>query len=274
MQLELFKNNMRSYTLLFPFLVVITMLTGCLSYKDIVNFQDGHDLNEEKFEQIRNAYTIQIQPGDILQITVHSSNQIEAQRFNIMTVQEVTQAIRIGAGNNLSEPLGYIVDREGYIDMPVIGKVDVLNRSIEEAKELIEDKIADTGYLRDQNIQIRFLSFRITVSGEVNYPGSYIIQSQRINILEALGLAGDVTIFSNRDNILIIREKNGIRSFGRLNIKSKDIFDSPYFYLQPNDVIYVEPHRAKVMAAPDPASRYMSIVTGTLTIITLILALK
>ncbi len=261
---------------LYPFLLllVVTMFTSCLSYKDIVNFQDGQDLDQEKFEEIRNTYAVQIQPGDIIQIVVHSSNQLEAERFNIMNVREATQMARMSGGNNLSEPMGYIVDQEGYIDMPVIGKIDVLNKSVEEVKKMIEAKVAETGYLRDQNIQIRYLSFRITVSGEVTRPGSFIVQSQRINILEALGLAGDVTIFSNRDNILVIREKNGIRSFGRLNIKSKEIFDSPYFYLQPNDVVYVEPHRAKVMAAPDPASRYMSIVTGTLTIITLILALK
>lgn len=256
------------------FFVVVTMFTSCLTYKDIVNFQDGQDLDQQKFEEISNSHAIQIQPGDIIQIIVHSTNQLEAERFNIINVRESTQISRMGTSGGFSDPLGYMVDQNGYIDMPVIGKIDVLNKSVEEVKVAVEAKVAETGYLIDQNIQIRFLSFRITVSGEVTQPGSFVIQSQRINVLEALGMAGDVTIFSNRDNILVIREKNGIRSFGRLNIKSKEIFESPYFYLQPNDVVYVEPHKAKVMAAPDPASRYMSIVTGTLTIITLILALK
>ena len=109
--------------------------------------------------------------------------------------------------------------------------------------------------------------------GEVNSPGTYTIPSQSLTILEALGMAHDVTMFSKRDNILVIREKNGVRNYGRINLKTKEVFKSPYFYLQPNDIVYVEPHKSKILAAPDPASRYISTIMGTISFVLLLLKL-
>jgi len=166
------------------------------------------------------------------------------------------------------------VDRKGNIEMPVLGKVQVQNLTIDELNELVRKKVEATGYLKDLSVQVRFLTFRVTILGEVNTPGTFTIANPKINILEALGLARDITLFSNRDNILVIREQNGIRNYGRINLKSREVFKSPYFYLQPNDVIYVEPHRTRVLTAPDPATRYISTILGIVSLATLILTLS
>jgi polysaccharide export outer membrane protein len=157
--------------------------------------------------------------------------------------------------------------------MPVIGKVEVAGRTLEEVRDLVHQKVAATGYLKDLSIQVRYLSFRVTVLGEVNNPGTYTIPSQKITVLEALGMAKDVTMFSKRDNILVVREEQGKREYGRINLKSKDIFSSPFYYLKPNDILYVEPHKSKVLNAPDPVSRYLGIVLGIATLVTLIMTL-
>lgn len=263
-------------SILYILLISITLSgSGCLFYKDIVNFQDGDDLEDGRLDSITNFAKWTIQPEDILQINVYSSNQEAAEQFNIMDSRLMAQTMRTGGGGGggLMEPIGYRVDFEGNIDIPVIGNVRAKGKTVEDIKREVELKVNETGYLNDVNVQVRYLSFRLTILGEVNAPGSYIIQSQKMNILEAIGLAQDLNIFANRDNVLVIREKDGVRSYGRLNLKSKDIFESQYFYLQPNDIVYVEPHRAKVMAAPDPASRYISAVVSVVTLFTLIFTL-
>jgi polysaccharide biosynthesis/export protein len=269
-------KHIKKYVLPLALLALLPTLSSCLFYKDIVNFQDGRDLDDGRLDSISNFAKWTIQPEDILAVTIYSSNQEEAERFNIMDSRVLGQQMRMGgagAAGAQMEPLGYRVSSQGTIDVPVIGKIQAQGKTVEEIKYIIEGKVASTNYLPDVNVQVMFLSFRITILGEVNAPGSFIIQSQKMNILEALGLARDMTIFANRDNVLVVREKEGVRSYGRLNLKSKDIFESPYFYLQPNDIVYVEPHRAKVMAAPDPASRYVSGILGIATLVTLIITL-
>lgn len=243
-----------------------------MTYRDIVNFQDGQDLRDGVIDSITNYTKWTVQPEDILQITVYSSNVAEARRFNLLDNQAFVQMQQQGQiGSGISEPIGYRVNTGGMIDMPVIGMVVAKDRTLEEIKNEVQRRIAETGYLPDVSVQVIFLSFRITILGEVNGPRSYIVRSEKVNILEAIGLAGDVTFFSNRSNILVIREKQGVRTYGRVDLKSRNLFQSPYFYLQPNDIIYVEPHKAKIMAAPDPVSRYLSVVVGVVSFITLII---
>ena len=255
-------------------ITIVLSVSSCLSYKDIVNFQDGQDLGDGRLDSIANFSKWTIQPEDIIQINVFSSNQVAAEQFNIIDVRSLAQMQRQGSGAaTIMEPLGYRVDSDGYIDMPVIGRLFVKGKTVEEVKREAERRIIATQYLRDVNVQVVYMSFRLTILGEVNAPGSYIIQSQKVNILEALGLAKDLNMFANRDNLLVIRDKNNIREYGRLNLKSKDVFQSPYFYLQPGDIIYVEPHKARVLSTPDPATRYTSTIVGIMSLITLVLAI-
>ena len=245
--------------------------SSCLTYKDIVNFQDGSSLGVGISDSVINHHEVRLKTDDIVQVIITSFNKEEAERFNLLNSQQSQQNFNQLSNASISDPFGYRVDSKGNIELPVIGACQVAGLTLEESKELIFKKITATGYLKDLVIQIRFLSFRITVLGEVTNPGTYTIPSQKITLLEALGLAHDATLFSKRDNILVVRESNGKRNYGRVNLKSKEVFQSPYYYLQPNDLIYVEPHKSKILSAPDPASRYVSTVIALVSLMFLII---
>jgi polysaccharide biosynthesis/export protein len=258
---------------LFFLLAIGYGVTSCLTYKDILNFQDGQDLSTGRLDSITNFAKWTIQTEDILMVNVFSSNQEAVRQFNIMNPGAMGNMQMFG-GQRMSEAMiGYRVDSEGNIDIPVIGKVRAKGKTTEEVKIEVEQKIRATEYLKDVNVQVTYLTFRITILGEVNAPGSHILMSQKVNVLEAIGLSGDLTLFANRDNILVIREKENVRSYARLNLKSKEIFNSPYFYLQPGDIVYVEPVTARILSTPDPATRYTSTIVGIASLITLVLTL-
>jgi polysaccharide export outer membrane protein len=262
--------------LLFVITVVglVFPLSGCLTYKQIVNFQDGDDLKTGRVDSIANSVLIRLQPDDVVQITIGSYDEESANKFNILDFRSQVQMARVGGGGaTIAEPIGYRVDSEGYIDMPVLGRVNVMGLSIEQLRDSIHNLVDATGYLKDVNVHVRFVSFRITILGEVNAPGVYTITNTKITILEALGMARDVSVFSNRDNILVIREENGVRTYGRLDLKTKDIFESPYYYLKTNDIIYVEPHKSRILGTPDPVTRYVGTIIAVATLITLMIAL-
>ncbi len=222
---------------------------------------------DKTVDSIAKVNLVHVKPDDALAINVYSYAAEEADRFNIVANPKTTSGIV------LSDPVGYRVDSKGSIDMPVIGDVHVEGLTIEEIRDTVFQKIKATGYLKEFTVQVIFLTFRITLLGEVGSPGSYTVSSQKLTILDALGLGGDLTMFSNRDNILVIREIGGKRQYGRVDVKTKEVFSNPYYYLQPNDIVYVEPHRSKILTAPDPVSRYMGIVAGLLGILALVIAL-
>jgi polysaccharide export outer membrane protein len=252
---------------------LLLTLNSCLTYKQIVNFQDGEDLADGRIDSIANKAVVRIQPDDVIAIFVSSYEREEASRFNIFEVEAQMQASRGTGSGTVSEPYGYRVDSKGDIYMPILGQINVKGLTIEEVTNLISGKVAQTGYLKDHSVQVRFLTFRITILGEVNVPGVYTIPNNKITVLEAVGLANDLTVFSNRDNILIIREENNKRTYGRVDLKTKEVFKSPFYYLQPNDIVYVEPHKSRILATPDPVTRYVGTFIALATLITLIIAL-
>jgi polysaccharide export outer membrane protein len=254
------------------YFILFCSLTGCLSYRDIVNFQDEQNKLLLAGDSMIAYQSIRLQPEDILQVLISSYNKEEASKFNL-TVNPAGVGQNANTGASVFDPVGYRVDKNGNIEIPVIGVIRVAGLTPEEAKELIYEKIKSANYFKDFNVHVRFLSFRVTVLGEVNSPGTYTIPSQKLTILEALGLARDVSLFSKRNDILVIREQNGKRIFGHLDLNSKNIFSSPWYYLQPNDVVYVQPHRAKILAAPDPASRYVSTAIALVSLVLLFLRL-
>jgi polysaccharide export outer membrane protein len=264
-------KNLKAFLIL---LLFSGTFTSCLSYREMVNFQDGESLGRNGGDIIPPVTSLRVRTDDLLQVTINSYNQEEALRFNIVSNQSQVQLSAQGTNTaTLADPLGYRVDSRGEIDLPVIGPVSVSGRTLEQIRDTVHARVKATGYLKDLNVQVRFLSFKVTILGEVNSPGTYTIPSQKINVLEALGMAKDVTMFSRRDNILVVREEEGKRMYGRVNLKSKELFNSPFYYLKPNDVLYVEPHKSKVLSAPDPASRYLGIVLGIATLATLIATL-
>ena len=256
-----------SSLLLLSFLLIFS--TGCLRYKDIVNFQDGDKLPLNQSDSILNNTHLKLKSDDIVQVIITSYNKDEAAKFNLFSGQN--GLIQSGANLSVNDPLGYRIDSKGQIELPVVGQIHVEGMTMEEMRDEVYKRVKETGYLKDLNVIVRFLSFRVTVLGEVNNPGTYVLSSQKVTILEALGMAKDVNLFSKRNQILVIRETGGKRSYGRINLKSKEFMNSPWYYLQPNDIVYIQPHSAKILAAPDPASRYISTIIAAISLFFLFL---
>lgn len=229
-------------------LAVLLILCSCGSTKKIAYFQDlGYESETSGISQP----TTVIKPGDQLIIVVTSSKPELALPYNLYSVRsqmgQSTQAANLSSttyGNFVrNETEGYMVDIEGYINFPVLGRIHVAGLTREEISKMLEATLRD--FMPDPIVTVTFINFKITVLGEVARPGAYNVSMDRISLLDALGMAGDMTVYGERSNILIIRETNGVRETARLNIKSKSILASPYFYLQQNDVVVVEPIGAR-----------------------------
>lgn len=239
---------------------------GCIQHKSLISFPE-EQFQQQSPEAILNSLEILIQPEDLLYITVHSFDLEAAQPFNLKPLDnQVQQQNNV---NTLELFEGYFVDKEGNIDFPVLGKVSVEGLTLEAAKYKLAEQIQP--YLKDAVVNMRFLNFRVTVLGEVNRPGMVRTNNRRITLLEALGLAGDLTSYANRTNLLVIREQEGQRSYSRLSLTDPTIFESPYFYLQQNDVIYIEPIQAKTATVADPVTRAISYASGVVALLTLII---
>lgn len=221
-------------------------------------------------EEIANSVETRIQPDDQLSIRISSLNPESDALFNTGELNTPQAGINFNPAVNSVGAIGqgYLVNKEGFIDFPVLGKLQVAGLTTAEAKALINAQL--TEYLKDPTVNIRFLNFKVTVVGEVNRPTTFTVPSERINVLEALGMAGDMTAFGKRENVLVLREKAGVRSLTRLNLNSKDVLQSPYFYLQQNDVVYVEPDRKKEVQA-STNTRLLSVFVAAVSIVTLIL---
>ena len=223
---------------IFLLICISFFITSCVSKQEIVYFQ-----NAKKFETIVNTdtFTAKLKVGDIVGIYVSTLDQTVTKPYNLVKVSGGTQ----GAG----ELIDYLIDIDGNIDYPVLGKVKLLGLSIEEVKTLFKKKFADSQLLKDPVIIVRILNFRITIHGEVNSPGVYPVSGERISILEALGMAGDLTIKGRRDNLMVIRDFNGTKTISRIDLTTKELFDSPVYFLTQNDVIYVEPNNSAISNA-------------------------
>ena len=223
--------NFKKYK--FVWLLVLSTATSCVSPKKMVYFQNMEV--KEEIEVVKNFET-KIQVGDILSINVSAVDGEAVLPFNLYDVP-ITQ----GA---YGDPLTYLVDIAGEINFPVLGTIKVSGSSTKELTKSLEGKLKD--YIKNPTVNVRIENFKITVLGEVKNPGTFKIDNERISIIEALGLAGDLGIQANRNNILLVREINKERKFVSIDLTDKKLFASPYFYLAQNDVIYVEPNRTKI----------------------------
>ena len=245
--------------------LVMLCASGCVARKDLISLQ-----NVPAADQTIQWVEPTVQPGDILHIAVYSTDPEAAAPFNLQATL-TPNAIAAPHQHTLEMFLGYGVNSEGTIDFPVLGRIAVGGLTLPQVRDTIERQLRI--YLREATVSVRFINFRITVLGEVNQPGTFTVSSPRITLLEALGKAGDLSPYANRTNILHIREQNGKRTYTRINLQADEIFSSPVYYLQQNDIIYVEPNRAKIAAVADPATRAITYATGALSVITLLIAL-
>ena len=223
-------------------LLLVALMCSCISNKKLIVLKT---VTEETAEELNKVMKPQPEPrikiNDALIITVSALDPEAVLPYNLANV-----AYSSPTSNTIPSTASfqyYTVDEQGNIDFPVLGKLYIVGMKLSELKELIENKLR--GQLVDPIVSIRFLNARVTVLGEVRNPGTYMLNNGRMTLLEALGIAGDLTQYASRSNVLVTRENNGKVEFARLDLRSDEIFTSPYFYLQQNDVVYVEPNQAR-----------------------------
>ena len=189
-----------------------------------------------------------IQSGDIIHISVAGNSVEDAAIFNLpLTTQSVGTTLG-GSNLQIGNSVGYQVDSLGIIKFPLLGEIAVLGLTKDQVGRLISKQLLDKKILVNPIVNVRIQNFRITVLGEVAKPSIFYLPNERLTLLEALGYAGDLTMFGKRDNVLLIREESGIRNFNRINLQDSKLFTSPYYYLHSNDILYVEPIKARVTA--------------------------
>lgn len=218
-------------------LVSLSLLSSCGSRKDTVYFQNT--IGYETMNDIEN-YELRFKEGDILGIYVSTLVPEASIPYNLI-------AISSQAGSSSSaQGIDYIIDSNGNIEFPVLGAVHVSGLTIAEVKDLLRNKLVQGGHLKDPTINVQLKNFRVTVLGEVKNPGTFIVPGDRINVLEAIGMAGDLTIKGKRDNVMIIKEYNGTKIYSRIDLTNKSFMKSQAYFLSQNDIIYVEPNRSAI----------------------------
>ncbi|MEM0992967.1 MAG: polysaccharide biosynthesis/export family protein [Bacteroidota bacterium] len=250
------------------FLAICYLATSCVPHKKLVLFGEENVENRElgqlgraidtvtldgRIEPILKQNELRVKPDDILYIFLYTSNPEVAAPYNIVPGEQQRNSV---------DPVtqGYLVDANGYIDYPNIGEVYVKGLTRGELKDKLEGLLLE--YVENPVVKVRFLNFQVFVQGEVRRPGVFQFQDENVTILEALSYAGDFTELANREKVLVIREKDGERQYAELNLLSTDIYNSPFLYLEQNDVIYVEPLTAKTSAVVSAPVRYINIIGG------------
>ena len=248
--------------ILFVFLAIALFVCSCSSTKDIAYFQNKLVDQPEKIDKHAG---IVIQPKDQLSIVVSSRNPELVAMFNLPVVSyQAGSEVMSSSGYN-QRLMGYVVDNEGYIDFPVLGKLKVSGMTRWELADMIKNKLVNDGLLSDAVVTVEFMNFKVSVMGEVASPGTYTIQGDKVTVLQALSLARDLTIFGKRDKVSVIREKDGERVIYEINLTDVDMFKSPAYYLQQNDIVYVEPNeiKARQSTIDDKGLRLTSILVSS-----------
>ncbi len=239
----------------------IILFSSCASKKDLIYFQADSLQLETAYEN----YSPKLQTGDILTINITADDVRATEPFN------QTSSYQVGAlqTNNPFIPT-YTIDRNGEIDFPKIGKVKLSGKTRVEAIEILRNLVGK--YIVNPGVNISIRNFQITVLGEVTRPGTFIIDNDRISLLEAIGLAGDLTINGVRQNILVVREENGRKNEYRVDLTKRESLNSPVYFLKQNDVIYVEPNDARIQSSKytQNTSIFVSIAGLIITIIAVI----
>ena len=225
------------------FIFSVLLLSACSSYKKVPYLQDEHVM--KNIQESRPMHDVKIMPKDLLTITVNTADpEVEVADFFNLTVQSSYNTTRPTSLSQQPTLQQYLVSNEGTIDFPVLGSLHVSGLTKGEAEDLIREKLAV--YLQNPIVTVRMSNYKISVLGEVARPGIFTVNYEKINIFEALSLAGDLTIWGMRDNVKLIREDAfGNSEVINLNLNKTDIVNSPYYYLQQNDVLYVTPNKSK-----------------------------
>ena len=238
-------------------ILVLVVLSSCSFSKKIVYLQSDKEIKATS--EITN-YEPLIQPDDEVTIVVSAENPEVAVPYNIVTT---------GNGVASSAQQGYLIDKEGNIDFPILGKIKIGGLTRIQAVNKIKSLLAND--IKDPTVNLRVTNFKVSVLGEVGSPGLKSIQSERLTLLDALSMSGDLTVYGKRNSIMIIRENEGIRTIEKVDITRRDFMTSPYYYLAHNDIIYVEPNKTKINSSAIGPN--VSIIVSILSLVTTILFL-
>jgi polysaccharide export outer membrane protein len=236
----------------------IVSSTSCASTKKALYFRGQGDASIRSKDFVPETI---IEGNDILSILVSSLNQDASSAFNLSNTTDVTSTTAAG---NRNESAGYLVSHEGYIQFPQLGSIRAAGLTKDQLQDTVTRILTDRKLLISPVVSVRMLNFKVTVLGEVGHPTVIPVPSEKISLLEALGLAGDLTINAKRDNVLVIREEPGKKVIKRLNLNSSELFTSPYYYLRSNDIVYVEPNKTKVMNNSNVAM-WVSVILAALS---------
>lgn len=238
-------------------LLLIILFSACAPRRDLVYFSDLANtvsVNDQKGQEIR------IRQNDIVNVSMNSLNP---ESDNLFLNNKNVSA------DGTTKREGYRVNNNGLIRMPLIGDFKIEGMTIEEADAAIALEL--TKHVKKPVVDVQIINFKITVIGEVNKPSSFIIPDEKVNILEALGLAGDMTVYGKRERVLIIRTEGTGKTITKLNLNNKEILSSPYFYLRQNDIVYVEPDRSKAVEYSQN-TRLMPLITAAISAIAVLAA--
>jgi polysaccharide export outer membrane protein len=241
----------------------ILVFPSCVNTKNSTYFYGSTDGTIAAKTSVPESF---IQKNDILSIVITSPNPEATAMFNPQTVAgNYNQSLSTDQASNT----GYLVNNEGFIQFPILGNIKAEGLTKTKLEESIGTTLLQKGLLRDPVVSIRFLNFRVTVLGEVNKPSVVTMPNEKLSLLEALGLAGDITIYGNRQNIMVIREENEQKTLKRLNLNSSELFTSPYYYLKSNDIVYVEPNKAKV-ASTSRSTQWLPLLLSGLSFVAIV----
>ncbi len=228
-------------------LTIALYTTSCGNARKLTYFNTQGDAHINSNVQIPQTT---IQPNDILGISVSSRSADASAQFNAPNFSYANASTSTGA---TLQATGFLVDANGNIQFPFLGNVKAEGLTANQLRVKLTDSILGRKLLVDPIISVRLLNFKVTVLGEVAHPTVVNVVNEKITLLEALGLAGDITIYGKKDHVMVIREEDGVKNIKYLDLNSSDIFTSPYYYLKSSDIVYVEPTRARVSSSTQTA---------------------
>lgn len=261
-------------------LVAIAMVS-CSSPKKVIYFPDAETIPTEVLANSQTSVDPVLSPGDLLNIRVISSDAVAVAPFNRNMLTNADGSITFAQNNNSDKETTdanyYLVSTDGSIEFPLIGKIQVAGKSKQEVSAMIKADIYPKYVKIEPTVEVRLMNFRVTVLGAVVKPGQYSSDNERLNLLEAIALAGDLDIQGERENILLYRTKpDGTREVHRLNLNDRNVLLSPYFNLCQNDIIYVQPNnsaRQKAWQMPQGWTTTLSVVSGASAIAALVVSI-
>ena len=275
MRYKAYKKDMRNIKAIIVVMAAV-FFASCASQQDVVYLQDT--MNSAKDIAMKQTYEVKIQPDDMLAILVNSRDPQLAAQFNMPIVgYQLGNSISAEQVTTTNSLQGYLVNKDGDINFPVLGEIKVAGMTRTQLTEMLEKRLRSEGedgaYVKDAIVTVKFLNYKISVLGEVNRPGNYSLNSDRITVLEALALAGDMTIYGQRENVHVIRDNNGQTQNLIVNLKSSDLFNQEGYYLQQNDVVYVIPNKIKAQQSGINQNNNVSVWLSAASLIATVLSI-